>query len=67
MVYQLYRRALSLQELEDIINDPNFIETEHVDIIVLPLDPDTLTDEDEGDDNDLGTAIVNDVPRERVI
>lgn len=63
----MYRKALSLKELEDIINDPNFMESEDVDVIVLPPDPDYLTDEDEADDNILGTAEVNDVPGELII
>lgn len=63
----MYRKALSLQEMEDIINDPRFMEADDVDIIVVPPDPDSLTDEDEADDDILGPAEVNDVPGELII
>ncbi|KAB0805128.1 hypothetical protein PPYR_02098 [Photinus pyralis] len=58
-------RALTLAEIEDIINDPNFMEdVESADIVVLPPETDYLTDEDEADDDILGIAEVNDVPGE---
>ena len=63
----MYRKVLSLQELEDIISDPDFTNAEKIDVVVLPPEPDSLTDEDEADDDLLGTVEVNDVPGELVI
>ena len=43
----MYRKVLSLKELDEIMNDPSFAGAEDVDIIILPTDPHSLTDEDE--------------------
>ena len=43
----MYRKVLSLKELDEIMNDPSFTGAEDVDIIILPTDPHSLTDEDE--------------------
>ena len=59
------KKALTLAEIEDIINDPNFMEdVESAYIVVLPPETDYLTDEDEADDDIVGIAEVNDVPGE---
>lgn len=59
------KRALTLAELEEIINDPNFMDdVESADIVVLPPETDYLTDEDEADDDVLGVVDVADVPGE---
>lgn len=58
-------RGLTVQELEDIINDPKFYkDLESADVVVLPPENDYLTDEDEADDEIIGIAEVNDVPGE---
>ena len=43
----MYRKVLFLKELDEIMNDPSFAGAEDVDIIILPTDPHSLTDEDE--------------------
>ncbi|KAF2883685.1 hypothetical protein ILUMI_22500 [Ignelater luminosus] len=63
----MYRKVLLLCELEDIVNDPTFMTSNDVDIVVLPPDPDELTDEDDVDDNNLGTVEVSDVPGELIL
>ncbi|CAH1114263.1 unnamed protein product [Psylliodes chrysocephalus] len=59
------KRALTMQELEDIFNDPNFIideDSPNLDIVVLTPDPDYVTDEDEVEDDELGIAEIKNVP-----
>lgn len=63
----MYRKALTLQELDDIINDPNFMDADKVDVIVIPPEPDSLTDEDEAIEDMLGLVNVNDVPGELIV
>lgn len=49
------KRALTVQELEDIIADPKFFEElESATMVVLPPDADSLTDEDEADEDIIG-------------
>lgn len=47
-------KSLTLQELDDIIND----------VIIVPPEPDPLTDDNEANNDILGLAEVNDVPGE---
>lgn len=59
------RRGLTVEEINEIVDDENFWVDEdrpNVDITVLPPDPDYVTDEDEADDDQLGIADVRDVP-----
>lgn len=57
------RRALTLQELEDITNDPDFYNDEDnvmVNIAVIPPDTNYLTNEDV-DDKDLSVVEIQDI------
>ena len=63
----MYRKVLSLRELEDIVDDRNFMTSGDIDIVVLPPDPDELTDDDDIDENKLGSVEVSDVPGEIVV
>lgn len=47
----MYRKALSLRELENIINHFKIVTSDDVNIVVLPLDLDELTGEDDVDNN----------------
>ncbi|CAH1107034.1 unnamed protein product [Psylliodes chrysocephalus] len=59
------KKALTLAELDEIMNDPSFMnDVESADIVVLPPEVDYLTDEDEADENLLGVVDVHDVPGE---
>lgn len=54
-----------MQELEEIVNNPNFFideDSPSLDIVILPPEPDYVTDEDEAEDNELGIVEVRDVP-----
>lgn len=59
------RKALTVEEMRDIIEDPNFWVSDDratIDIVVLPPEVDYITDEDEADEDVVGVAEVRDVP-----
>ncbi|XP_069670940.1 piggyBac transposable element-derived protein 3-like isoform X1 [Periplaneta americana] len=65
--YDVVFKGITLEDALDIVNDDTFanevdVQSEKVDIVVLPPDPDSLTDEDEAPDDVTGVANVKDVP-----
>lgn len=48
----MYRRASSLREVEDMVNDPIFTNSEEAEVVVTPPESDEQTGEDNVDDND---------------
>lgn len=58
------RKYLTLDEINDELDNPSdlYDDVEHIDAVILPPDVSNLSDEDEASDNITGVAYVNHVP-----